>query len=142
MAVTASQEVAPPERPQQTLAGLPTRPGVLALGRVAAVAALGSAAVHVLLLDATSLGSLLMVAMAAVCLPCAWHLWRSPTASVWRFTALVDAAMLVVHLQMLSEPSMDMPGMTQDPDPLMWLGLGLVGTQLVLAGGAALTRRT
>ena len=116
-------------------------PRTLALGRVAAGLAVASTVVHLLLLESSSLGSLLMVVMAAACLPCAWHLWRSPTASVWRFTALVDAAMLVVHLQMLSEPAMDMPGMSHGPDPLMWFGLGLVGAQLALAGGAALARR-
>ncbi|MEU2349853.1 hypothetical protein [Modestobacter sp. NPDC049651] len=111
---------------------------------MAAVAALGSAVVHLLLLDSSSLGSLLMVAMAAACLPCAWHLWRFPTASVWRLTALVDAAMLVVHLQMLGDSGDHaMNGMSHGSSTgsLMWLGLGLVGVQLALAGGAALTRR-
>ena len=115
-------------------------PRSLALGRVAAVAALGSAAVHLVLLDGSSLSSVVMVLLAAACLPCAWHLWRSPTASVWRSTALVDAVMLVVHLQMLGEPAMDMPGMSSGPDPAMWLGLGLVAAQLSLAGAAALRR--
>jgi len=46
-------------------------------------------------------------------------LWQNPTGSVWRFTALVDAAMLVLHLQMLSEPAMDMPGMHSGTPPLM-----------------------
>jgi hypothetical protein len=119
-----------------------TWPRAPALGRVAAVLAVASAAVHLTLLDATSLGSLLMVAMAAVCLPCAWHLWRSPTASVWGMTAAVDAVMLVVHAQMLGRPAHEMAGMqhTAAPSPLMWLGLGLVVSQLALAGTAALRR--
>jgi hypothetical protein len=118
------------------------RPGALALGRVAAVLALASAAVHLLLLDAGSLGSVVMVAMAAACLPCAWHLWRSPTGSVWRLTALVDAAMLVLHAQMLGTPSPEMAGMSHDtaPSSLMWLALGLVAAQLALAGAAAVRR--
>jgi hypothetical protein len=125
-----------------TTALVATRPGALALGRVAAVLALASALVHLLLLDTSSLDSLVMVLMAAACLPCAWHLWRSPSASVWRFTALVDGAMLVLHAQMLSAPSMDMPGMSHGGPAggLMWLGLGLVGAQLALAGTAALRR--
>jgi hypothetical protein len=108
---------------------------------VAAALALASAAVHLALLDATSLGSLLMVAMAAVCLPCAWHLWRSPTAPVWGMTAAVDGVMLVVHAQMLGG-SHAMAGMHHSaaPSPLMWLGLGLVVSQLALAGTAALRR--
>jgi hypothetical protein len=112
----------------------------VALGRVAALAAVASAAVHLALLDASSLASLLMVAMAAVCLPCAWHLWRSPTAAVWRMTATVDAVMLVVHAQMLGDraPAHAHGG---HPGQLMWLGLGLVAVQLVLAGAAAVRRR-
>jgi hypothetical protein len=119
-----------------------SRPRAPALGRVAAALALASAAVHLALLDATSLGSLLMVAMAAVCLPCAWHLWRSPTAPVWGMTAAVDGVMLVVHAQMLGGASTGMAGMHHPaaPSPLMWLGLGLVVSQLALAGTAALRR--
>ena len=115
----------------------------LALGRVAAALALASAAVHLLLLDAGSLGSVAMVGMAAACLPCAWHLWRSPTGAVWRVTALVDAAMLVLHAQLLgSSPGHDHPAMSQGTavSGLMWLGLALVSGQLVLAGAAALRR--
>jgi hypothetical protein len=125
-----------------TAAIVTTRPRALALGRVAAVLALASAAVHLLLLDARSLGSVVMVLMAAVCLPCAWHLWRSPTGSVWRVTAMVDAAMLVLHLQMLGTPEHAMPGMSAagHPDGLMWLGLGLVTAQLAAAALAAVRR--
>jgi len=36
---------------------------------------------------------------------------------------------------------MNMPGTTSGPGPLMRLGLGLVGTKLALAPGAALARR-
>ena len=124
-----------------TTAVLVARPGVLALGRAAAGLALASALVHVLLLDAGSLGSVLMVGMAAACLPCAWHLWRSPSASVWRVTALVDATMLVLHLQMLGGSSSH-AGMHSAPAPasLMWLGMALVGGQLALAAAAALRR--
>jgi hypothetical protein len=125
-----------------TTALVAIRPRAVALGRVAAVLALASALVHLLLLDASSLDSLVMVLMAAACLPCAWQLWRSPSASVWRFTALVDGAMLVLHAQMLSGSSMDMPGMSHEGPAggLMWLGLALVGAQLALAGTAALRR--
>jgi hypothetical protein len=85
-----------------------------------------------------------MVLMAAGCLPCAWHLWRSPTGSVWRATALVDAAMLVLHAQLLggSSGSGHPAGMSHGTavSGLMWLGLALVSGQLVLAGAAALRR--
>jgi hypothetical protein len=104
-----------------------------ALGRLAAVLATGSAVVHLLLVDAGSLGSLVMVAMAAACLPCAWHLWRAPTGAVWGMTAALDAAMLGLHGQMLAS-------LHHGASALMWLGLALVSAQLVLAAAAAVPR--
>ena len=111
---------------------------VPALARIAAGMAVASAGVHLLLHDGSSLGSLVMVLLAAACLPCAWHLWRFPTPSVWRATALVDAAMLVLHAQLLG--SGDHAHHAAAPSSLMWLGLALVSGQLVLAGTAALRR--
>lgn len=117
------------------------RPGALLLGRAAAVLALASAVVHLSLLDAGSLGSVAMLLMAAACLPCAWHLWRTPTGSVWRVTAMVDTAMLVLHAQLLGDPAHgSMAGMGHAPGPLPWLGLSLVAAQVVLAGAALLRR--
>lgn len=107
------------------------------LGRAAAVLALGSAAVHLLLVDVGDLGSLAMLGMALACLPCAWHLWRSPTGGVWALTATVDATMLVLHAQLLVAPT---GHAHSGPGASMWLGVGLVGAQLALAGGAALRR--
>ena len=121
-----------------TASAIAVRSGALALGRAAAVLALCSALVHLLLLDAGSLGSVVMVGMAAACLPCAWPLWRSPTGSVWRVTAGVDAAMLVLHVQLLGAGEHMHHGAA--PSSLMWLGLTLVSGQLVLAGAAALRR--
>jgi hypothetical protein len=117
-----------------TLVALP-RAGQLA--KVAAVLALASAAVHLLLLDAASLGSLVMVGMALACLPCAWHLWRQPTGAVWATTAAVDAAMLLTHAQMLAGETHHT---AMHPHTLMWTGFTLVSSQLVLAGAAALRR--
>lgn len=105
------------------------------LGRTAALLALVSAVVHLLLVDAGTLGSLAMLGMALVCLPCAWHLWRSPTGSTWATTAGLDAAMLVLHAQMLAPTT----GHAHvDASALMWLGLGLVAAQLALAAVAGL----
>jgi hypothetical protein len=117
---------------------LVARPRALALGRVAAGLAVASAAVHLLLVDG-SLGSVVMVLMAAACLPCAWHLWRWPTGSVWRFTALVDAGMLALHAQLMGGSPVHAHHGGTSPS-LMWLGLALVGAQLALAGAAALRR--
>jgi hypothetical protein len=111
-------------------------PGGRALGRAAALLALGSAAVHLTLTDASALGSLAMLGMALACLPCAWHLWRHPSSGAWAVTATVDAAMLVLHLQMLAPAG---GHVHSSPDPLMWLGLGLVAAQLATAALAGLT---
>jgi hypothetical protein len=108
-----------------------------ALARAAAVLAVASAGVHLSLVSSTSLGTAVMAAMALACLPCAWHLWRSPTASVWALTALVDAGMLAVHAPMLAAPTHHGSGSAAS---LMWLGVGLVVAQLLLAGGAAVRR--
>jgi hypothetical protein len=123
------------------------RPPALVLGRAAALLAVGSAAVHLLLLDASSTGSLAMAGMALACLPCAWHLWRSPTPGVWAMTAAVDVGMALVHSQMLTGglgTAPTMAGMaTRQGGPevaMMWLGLGLVCAQLALAGIATLRR--
>jgi hypothetical protein len=106
-----------------------------ALGRTAAVLAVGSAAVHLLLVSSSSLGALVMAGMALACLPCAWHLWRDPTLGVWGMTAAIDAGMLALHAPMLTGGHHH--GATAS---LMWLGIGLVAGQLLLAGTAALRR--
>src|SRR4051795_6614861 len=115
-------------------------PRAALLGKVAAGFAVASAVVHLLLLDAASLGSLLMVVMALACLPCAWHLWRHPTPAVWATTAVVDAAMLLLHAQMLADVTHSAHHASSPAGGLMWTGLGLVTSQLVLAGAAALRR--
>ncbi|WP_097185912.1 hypothetical protein [Blastococcus haudaquaticus] len=115
-------------------------PHAAVLGRAAAVLAVGSALVHLLLVDLTALGSLAMVGMALVCLPCAWHLWRHPTGSVWALTAAADAAMLVLHAQMLSAPAEHVHPGAAGPGTLMWSGLALVAAQLLLAALAAVRR--
>jgi len=124
-----------PSRPDAAVA-----PRAIVLGRAAAVLALGSALVHLLLLDLTTLGSPAMLGMALVCLPCAWHLWLHPTGSAWAVTATVDAAMLVLHAQMLSVPTAHAHGGTTGPGALIWSGLALVAVQLLLAGLAAVRR--
>jgi hypothetical protein len=115
------------------------RPTLPALGRGAALLVLASAVVHVLQVSGSSLGSLLMAAMALTCLPCGWHLWRSPTASVWRLTVAVDVGMLLGHLTLLagSPHAMHHPGSSG----LMWLGVWLVVGQLVLAAIVAVHSR-
>jgi len=115
-------------------------PRAALLGKVAAGFAVASAVVHLLLLDAASLGSLLMVGMALACLPCAWHLWRHATPAVWGTTAAVDAGMLALHAQMLTMVTHHAHGTASPQHSLMWTGLALVTSQLVLAGAAAMRR--
>ncbi len=88
-----------------------------------------------LLVDATSLGALVMAGMALACLPCAAHLWRAPTGGVWGVVAAVDAAMLALHAQVLAGVHH-----ASHASSLMWLGLVLVLAQLSLAGVAAVRR--
>jgi hypothetical protein len=76
-----------------------------------------------------------MLAMALACLPCAWHLWRSPTAAVWGMTAALDVAMLAVHAQLAVGAS----GHAHHGAPV-WPALALVGGQLMVAGIATLRR--
>ena len=81
-----------------------------------------------------SLASLSMVAMAVACLPCAWHLWRAPTPSVWRLMAGIDLGMLLLHLPMSAgaAASTGHHGASASPG-LLWLGTALVVCQLALA---------
>ncbi len=132
-----------------TLAAAPPR-ARLGPGRVAAVLAVGSASVHLVLAGSGALSALLMAGMALACLPCGWHLWRSASASVWALTAAVDVGMLAVHAPMVlgggSHPDMQMTGMqmtgmgTAGPSAWAWAGLVLVTAQLALAGGVLVRR--
>jgi hypothetical protein len=126
-----------------TLSSRPAPSDTLApavLGRAAAVLALASALVHLLLVDLATLGSLAMLGMALACLPCAWHLWTGPTGRVWALTATADAAMLVLHAQMLAPRAGHDHAMAAPPHGtgLMLVGLALVVGQLALAGVAAI----
>lgn len=112
---------------------VPLRSG---LARAAAVLALASAGVHLLLAATGELGAVVMAAMALVCVPCAWHLWHRPTPGVWGTTAAVDAGMLALHAPMLAAAGHHAGASAA----LMWTGLALVVGQLVLAGAAAVRR--
>ena len=118
--------------------------GAGVLGRVAAAVSLGSAAVHLLLLDAGSLGSLVMLGMALICLPCAWHLWRGPTSRTWALTATADVAMLAVHAQLLAPAGAHTAHAhaATGAGGLVLAGLVLVAGQLALAAAAGLGTRS
>jgi hypothetical protein len=112
------------------------RPGP---GRAAAVLAVASAVVHLLQVTSTTLGSLAMAGMALACLPCARYLWRTPTASVWRLTAALDAGMLPLHATLVAGEGVHSGHATSGAE-LRWLGLALIVGQLCMA--AAALRRT
>ncbi|GHE14617.1 hypothetical protein [Klenkia taihuensis] len=113
---------------------LPARLRAPVLGRAAAVLALASAAVHLVLAASGDVSAVAMAGMALVCVPCAMHLWRAPTASVWGLTALVDLGMLALHAPVVAGHGMHHGAGAGH------VALGLVAAQLVLAAVALLRR--
>ncbi|MGJ9371789.1 hypothetical protein [Nesterenkonia sp. CF4.4] len=77
----------------------------LAIRRTAALGAAASGLLHLILLGhGHHLGSALaMAGMAIICLPCAGHLWRKAGRRSWTTIAVMNAAMLGVHLWMTAE---------------------------------------
>lgn len=77
---------------------------MLRIRRTAAVGAATSGILHLLMLGhGGHLGwSLLMAAMAIVCLPCAGHLWRMASVRSWALIGVMNSGMLAVHLGMLT----------------------------------------
>lgn len=77
-----------------------------AAGKVAALLALACITAHipVLLTHLTYFPgtSLLMLALAGACLPCAGHLWTKPTIRDWATTGALAAGMLVLHAMLMS----------------------------------------
>jgi hypothetical protein len=119
--------------------------GVGALGRAAALVGALCVAVHVG--TATSAGHggpaerAVFAAMAVACLPCVAALWRRPTRSVWRATAVMYGGMLFVHLLLLSAASGRPEHLAGAHHPAsagvelgMWGGLLLAALQVALAG--------
>lgn len=112
------------------------------LGRVAAVLAVGSAGLHLLLAASGELSAVVMALMALACLPCAWHLWRGPSGQVWALTALIDLGMLAVHAPMVLSVGNDHAMHHTQPLPSAgWLSVVLVVGQLGLAAIAVLVAR-
>ncbi len=70
--------------------------------RACAVAAAGSAALHATMLGhaGTPVTAVLVVAMAAACLGCAYELWRGCGLRTWCVVAVMNLAMIAVHWSM------------------------------------------
>lgn len=75
--------------------------------RTAAVGAGVSGLLHLLMLGhGDHLGwSLLMAAMAIICLPCAGHLWWVASSRSWVLIGVMNASMLSVHVWLLGTVS-------------------------------------
>src|SRR5688572_1247818 len=68
--------------------------------RTCAVLAAGSAAIHVMMLGhaANPVAGVLMAAMIVACLYCAYDLWLHGTLRGWCVVALMNLAMIALHL--------------------------------------------
>lgn len=116
-----------------------------------------SAMLHLLMIGHGSvLAGLLMVGMAALCLPCAVHLWQSATVRAWTAVGAMNAAMLIMHGWMVrsaagGHAAVEMPagsaeGSLTGHEVLMLSATALSGAEVVLAGvglvlGASWRRR-
>lgn len=70
--------------------------------RTCAVVAAGSAALHATMIGhaRTPVVAVLIVAMAAACLMCAYELWRGCGLRTWCVVAVMNLAMIAVHWSM------------------------------------------
>jgi hypothetical protein len=66
-------------------------------GRWAAAAAAVGGAAHLAMVPGGGWMAALGSAMAAACLPCAWHLWRRPSLRAARAVIAMSLAMVLVH---------------------------------------------
>ncbi|WP_460688566.1 hypothetical protein [Nesterenkonia suensis] len=119
------------------------------LRRTAAIVAALAGVLHLLMLGHGGLVmSLLMVAMAMICLPCAGHLWRGDSPRAWTMIALMNAGMVVLHLGLMRSHGAEL-GDSAEPvphahhhgeglgpaglhEPLMHLALGFATAEILL----------
>lgn len=66
--------------------------------RVCAVLAMTSAVLHVVMAGGHMMAVAVAVVMAAVCVACARELWIAPTTRTWSLIAVMNLAMIAVHL--------------------------------------------
>ncbi|BCT76631.1 hypothetical protein SCMU_24730 [Sinomonas cyclohexanicum] len=88
-------------------------------GRWAAAAATAGGAAHLAMVPAGGWMAVLGLAMAAACLPCAWHLWRRPSVRAARAVIGMSLAMVAVHAA------------------LVLSAVGAMGAMGAMGGGAA-----
>ncbi|WP_139346764.1 hypothetical protein [Sinomonas mesophila] len=73
-------------------------------GRLAAAAAAAGAAAHLAMVPSGGWMAALGLAMAAACVPCAWHLWRRPAARTARALLGMSLAMVFIHAVLVLRP--------------------------------------
>lgn len=66
--------------------------------RVCAVFAMASALLHGVMAGGHMMAVAVAVVMAAVCVVCARELWIAPTTRTWALIAVMNLAMIAVHL--------------------------------------------
>ncbi|MEN4477560.1 hypothetical protein [Mycolicibacterium cosmeticum] len=114
--------------------------------RLCAAAAAGSAALHATMIGhaAGPVLALLIVAMAAACLFCAYELWRGCGPRTWLVVAVMNLAMIAVHWSMPAHHHGTPVAGPAEPMPaLMGLATTVSLTEAVIATAVlyALTRR-
>jgi hypothetical protein len=89
--------------------------------RACALLAAGSAALHAVMLDHTvnPIAGGLLAVMIAACLYCARELWRDGTVRAWVVVALMNLAMIALHVPAPAHHHGIAPGGPPSPSPLM-----------------------
>lgn len=100
--------------------------------RVCATIAVSSAVLHALALGSSA--AFVGVLMIVGCLSCAWHLWWHDSIRAWLTVALMNLAMIAVHLPM-SAGHHHNGGPSAPPSTLMTWG---IGAAIVEVGAATL----
>lgn len=70
-------------------------------GRWAAAATAAGAGAHLAMVPGGGWMAALGLGMAAVCLPCAWHLWRAPSLQAARTVIGMSLAMVALHAALI-----------------------------------------
>lgn len=81
----------------------------------------------------TGAAALLMMAMIGGCLYCARDLWRDGTARAWVVVALMNLAMIALHLPAPAHHHHGAPGAVASPSAVMTVATTLALTEVLAA---------
>ena len=114
-----------------------TSPSTLAR-RACAVLAAVSAGLHAALLGHASslVATALLAAMILTCVYCAHDLWRDGTARAWVVVALMNLAMIALHLPAPAHHHSAPPAAAPTPSTLMTVATLLACTEIAAATAA------